>query len=65
MVVVVDSTVRMVVTSVVGAVSVDTSVDVTVVVPVSVSVSMMLCAAARPARRVMRSEKGRMVAVWF
>jgi hypothetical protein len=63
MVVVVDSIVKMVVRSVAGAVSVDTSVEVTVVV--SVSVSMMLCAAASPARRVMRREKGRMVAVLF
>ena len=60
---VVYSTVRMVVTSVAGAVSVDTSVEVTVVV--SVSVSMMLCADTSPARRVMRREKGRMVAVWL
>jgi hypothetical protein len=63
MVVVVDSTVRMVVTSVAEAVSVDTSVEVTVVV--SVSVSVMLCAVASPARRVMRRAKGRMVAVLF
>ena len=65
MVVVVYSTVMMVVTSVAGAVSVDTSVDVTVVVSVSVSVSMALCAATNPARRVMRREKGCMVAVCF
>ncbi|KAH6622670.1 hypothetical protein F5144DRAFT_581154 [Chaetomium tenue] len=57
MVVVVCST-AMVVVMTVGAVSVDTSVDVMVVV------SMMLCAAASPAKRVMRDEE-RIMVVWF